>query len=581
MTISYIITSLWLEILGIGVLVISLFVAFWVRTNKLKHQQFSLQSALAEKAELLSYAADRERREKERAAEAMELKKKLLSRINHEIRTPMHGVMGMVSLLSETPLTAEQKEYNETIKNCGESLLAVINDILLGDVLAHSKIESHVELEQKEFDLRNTIEEVFEVLTRLLMHKDIELVYEIDHRIPAHVIGDNSRLTQVLMNLIENGIKFTNQGEIFVRVGLKSEKDNKLNLEFEVEDSGVGIAPDELKFLLHTIDEPGIQRNGVGLFLSKRHINLMGGTMAIQSTVNEGTIIFFDIQVIAPPQQQKIYAEMSAVEGKKILVVEDNAVLRNVLQKELSHWKLIPAMAENGEQALEILSEKPGIELVLVEMEMPVMNGINLSQRIRELYPFMPIILLGVSNSEAAKQHTDMFRSIINKPLRYGVLSQHILSGLINKEEKVVIEKTKAKQILSNDFALKYPLRILIAEDNPLNQKLAMKILNKLGYTPAVVSNGKEVLEEVSKVDYDLILMDVQMPEMDGLEATRMIRLCLSNPPIIIAMTANTMQGDREDCINAGVDDYISKPVNIEELVIMLEKWALQVKTKR
>jgi len=573
---------IWGEVLIVVGLMSSIFIFFWMWINRIKHQKMELQRQLVEKTELLSYSTERERKTLEKAAEINLTKKRLLSRINHEIRTPMSGVMGMVSLLTETPLNQEQKEYNETIRNCGESLLIVINDILLGDVLAHSKIESNTaELEQNDFDLRNSIEEVFDVFASQAAQKDIELVYQVDHRIPAHVMGDNTRLKQVLMNLVENSIKFTKQGEILIRVTVKGDVSNAIELCFDVRDSGVGITADELKFITHTISEPGAQRSGVGLFLCNRLVGIMGGVMTIESNVKEGTMVRFTIQVSASTYTQRYHSDMIGVEGKKILLVEDNATLRNVIQEELLHWNLIPIVANSGSHALEILSEKSDIDLVLAEMQMPGMDGMKLSQAIHALFPSLPIILISTVNDEASKQHSGILNSVVSKPIRHSVLSQHILSGLIHRDEFALARLASSKQNQSAEFSAKYPLRILIAEDNPVNQKIAQKALGKLGYQPDVVKNGKEVLEEVSKVNYDMVLMDVQMPEMDGLEATRMIRLCLSSQPVIIAMTANTMQGDREECINAGMDDYISKPVNLKELVIMLEKWALQVKTKQ
>lgn len=573
--------SMWLELVIIGVVIISLLIYFWVRINRIKHEKMELHRQLVEKVEVLTHLTEREKRAHEKALQIDEDRKKLLSRINHEIRTPMNGIMGMVSLLTETPLTTEQNEYKETIKNCGESLLMVINDILLGDVLAHAKVDSNTaELEKKEFDLRNSIEDVFEIFANQAAQKDVELVYQIDHRLPAHVIGDNARLRQVLMNLLENAIKFTRQGEIFVKVYRNNETLDTLELGFEITDSGTGISPDDLKFISHTLSQPGAQQNGVGLFLCNRLVQFMGGSLSIESRVQEGTRVRFNIIVHTVPNIQRPHLEMVGAEGKKVLVVEDNATLRQVIQQELLHWKLVPITAESGAQALEILSEKPGIDLVLAEMQMPGMDGMKLARAIREQHPVLPIILVSAANDEGSKQNPEILSSLVNKPIRHSVLGQHILTALIHKNESNNADQNSAKQKLTNDFALKYPLKILIAEDNPMNQKLAVKVLSKLGYKADTVQNGKEVLEEVSKLNYDLILMDVQMPEMDGLEATRMIRLCLSSQPIIIAMTANAMQGDREECISAGMDDYISKPVNIEELVIMLEKWALQVKAK-
>jgi CheY-like chemotaxis protein len=573
----------WMEILVIAALLCVLLIVFSIKINRLKHDKMELKRMLNEKSELLLYTGKREQKALEEKAEIEKKKKNLLSRINHEIRTPMNGVMGMVTLLSETQLTNEQKDFNDTIRNCSESLLTVINDILLSDVLAYAKVESNAaELEQNDFDLRNAIEEVFDIFAGQAAQKDIELIYQVDHRIPSQIIGDNTRLRQVLTNLIENSVKFTKQGEIFVEVWVRNEDPNGvMDLGFEVRDSGVGISQDELRFLSNTITQSGAQQSGIGLFLSNRLVGVMGGAFSIESWVNEGTVVKFNIPVNTGSYTLRSNPDMIGVEGKRVLIVEDNATLRNVLKEEISYWKLVPVIADSGAQALELLSHGAGIDLVLAEMQMPEMNGMELSLAIRKKHPQLPIILMSTIGDESSKKYPELFSSVVTKPIRHSILSQHMLSALLNRGDVSAVNVAPAKPKMTTDFSKKYPLRILIAEDNRMNQKLAMRILGKLGYDPDIAENGKEVLEEVSKRNYDLILMDVQMPEMDGLEATRMIRVCLENQPVIIAMTANAMQGDREECIKNGMDDYISKPVNLEELVIMLEKWAVQVKVRQ
>lgn len=573
----------WMEILVVIALLGVLLVLLSIKINRLKHEKFELKRIVNEKSELLLYAGKREQKALEEKAEVEKKKKNLLSRINHEIRTPMNGVMGMVTLLSETQLTNEQKDFNDTIRNCSESLLTVINDILLSDVLSYAKVESSAaELEQNDFDLRNAIEEVFDIFAGQAAQKDIELIYQVDHRIPSQIIGDNTRLRQVLTNLIENSVKFTKQGEIFVEVWVRNEgADGLMDLGFEVRDSGVGIPEDELRFLSNTITQSGAQQSGIGLFLSNRLVGVMGGSFSIESWVNEGTVVKFNVPVNTGTHTLRSNPDMVGVEGKRVLIVEDNATLRNVLKEEIAYWKLVPVIADSGAQALELLSHGAGIDLVLAEMQMPEMNGMELSLEIRKKHPQLPIILMSTIGDESSKKYPELFSSVVTKPIRHSILSQHMLSALLNKGDVSAVNMAPAKPKLTTDFSKKYPLRILIAEDNRMNQKLAMRILGKLGYDPDIAENGKEVLEEVSKRNYDLILMDVQMPEMDGLEATRMIRVCLENQPVIIAMTANAMQGDREECLKNGMDDYISKPVNLEELVIMLEKWAVQVKVKQ
>jgi CheY-like chemotaxis protein len=576
---TLLLTSVWLEITIIFGLTAILLIVFVVRINRIKHMKAELQRQLVEKTELLAYAGIRERRALEKVEEVTQTKKMLLTRINHEIRTPLNGIMGMVSLLSETPLTAEQRDCNQTIRSCGESLVTVINDILLRDVLAHAKMESTAaELERKDFDLRNCIEEVYDIFASQAGVSDIELVYRVDHRVPSQVIGDNSRLRQVLMNLVDNAMKFTKRGEIFINVSIKSQQADNVYLEFEIRDSGEGIAPDQLDFLKHTISRSDALHSGVGLVLCHRLVELMDGKLEIESRQQEGTVVRFSICTQFGSHSVHQHPDRIGLEEKKILIVEDNATLRRVLAEEMEFHNLRPVEANSGKQALEILLREPGIDIVLVEMQMPGMDGMELSQQIRARHPLLPIVLVTATHDEESKNNSEMFSSVVSKPLRHNILLQHIFSGLLHKNEPG--SQTQVKLKLNADFALKNPLRILIAEDNRVNQKLAVRVLAKLGYDADIVENGKEVLEEVSKVNYDLIFMDVQMPEMDGLEATRMIRLCLEAQPVIVAMTANAMQGDREECLNSGMDDYISKPVNIEELVIILEKWASQVKVK-
>lgn len=566
--------------IGLFALFVFISVVFFCRLYfKLKDRKLELERQVREKIELLTYSGINERKATEQVALVSDSKKQLLNIINHEIRTPLHGIIGMVALLDETSLTPEQKEYNSTIRNCSESLVTTINDIFLGDILAHAKLEADKgNLEHKNFDLRNSIEEVFDVFASQTARANLELVYHVDHDIPSLVIGDSLRLRQVLMNLVENAIMFTREGEIYLKVYIQEEIDNALALGFEVHDNGLGIPNDTVKLLLMDSPSTSKQSNNNGLLLSKRLITSMGGKLEIESIKGKGTIAKFKLQVLKSDQAHRSDQDMTGIRGRKILVVEDNARLRNTLHSKITQWNLETVLASSGTEALGILAKDEAIELVLVEMQMPDMDGMMLSQSIRQNYPALPIILISVAGDLESKNHPELFHSVISKPVRYHILGQHILTGLIPREKTLAPEQNSSIQKLSTDFAKKYPLRILIAEDNRINQKLTMKVLSKLGYNPDIAQDGKEVLEEVSKVNYDLILMDVQMPEMDGLEATRMVRTCLSVQPVIIAMTANTMQGDREDCLQAGMDDYISKPVHLEELVIMLEKWALKVK---
>jgi CheY-like chemotaxis protein len=304
----------------------------------------------------------------------------------------------------------------------------------------------------------------------------------------------------------------------------------------------------------------------------------LGGRLQIDSVKGKGTIARFNIQ-FQKGEPSNLNADIAtSSHGKRILVVEDNATLRNALVSQIRQWNLEPTEVSSGAEALEVLTFGSEFDLALIEMLMPEMSGMELSQHIRINKPALAIMLISVPSDAESRKHPELFNAVMMKPIRYQMLRQQINRLLSHHEDTATDSLLSSQQKLSHEFALKYPMRILIAEDNKVNQKLAMKVLTKLGYDPDIVQNGKEVLEEVSRVKYDLILMDVQMPEMDGLEATRMVRLCLTAQPIIIAMTANAMQGDREECLQAGMDDYISKPVHIEELVILLERWAVHVK---
>ncbi|HTF21563.1 MAG TPA: response regulator [Chryseolinea sp.] len=544
----------------------------------MKEQKCQMQRQVQEKTELLAYAGVSERKSAEQLASANASKKQLLNIINHEIRTPLNGILGMVALLEETILTQEQKDYNGTIKNCSETLMTTVNDVLLSDVLASAKV-NFSNPEQKNFDLRNSIEEVFEVFASQTARANLELVYHVDHHVPSWLIGDSLRIRQVLMNLVENAITFTREGEIFVKVHSVAEDAGALELEFEIHDNGLGMPNDMMKHIAqHHLPTEDVGQTNNGLLISKRIITLMGGTLRIESVKGKGTIAKFNLRVQRSDHASQLDHDMSSVHGKRVLVVEDNLTLRTSIVSEMKQWNLNPVEVSSGAEALEMIARGTTFDAVLVEMQMPEMDGMMLSESIRTDNPLLPIILMTVVSDAESKRHPELYHSVLTKPIRYHLLSQHILRCLAPAAEPELLQSTSQK--LFSEFAKKNPLRILIAEDNKVNQKLAMKVLTKLGYDPDIVQNGNEVLEEVSNVKYDLILMDIQMPEMDGLEATRMVRLCLTAQPIIIAMTANAMPGDREECLQAGMDDYISKPVHLEELVIMLEKWAARINEK-
>jgi CheY-like chemotaxis protein len=487
----------------------------------------------------------------------------------------MNGVIGMATLLSSTSLTQEQEEYTETIKSCGDALLTVINDIL-----DFSKIESgNMELEERDFDLRDCVEGVLDVFGESASRLNLDLVYQIEHNVPTQIIGDGLRLRQVLINLVGNAVKFTSKGEIFISVKVLSTKNNHLELAFSVRDTGIGIPEDKLNRLFKAfsqVDSSTTRKyggTGLGLAISEKLIELMGGKITVDSKPGEGTTFHFNIKSKIGSKAARTYVHINVadVENKRVLVVDDNLTNRNILSTQLLQWKFLPLVAESGQQALELLAENEKVDLVISDMNMPGMDGIILAKNIRKNYSGTPIILLSSIGSEQCRHEAHLFDVILTKPAKHHLLYKHIIDQL--KETKIIKEPQQSKSQFSIDFAKQYPLDILIAEDNYINQKLTVHVLSKMGYKPEIAANGHEVLEMVAKKKYDLILMDIQMPEMDGLEATQFIRQHMQEQPVIVAMTANAMPEDRDICIKAGMNDYLSKPMKLTEVITVLEKW--------
>ena len=549
--------------------------------------------ALAQQVETLQMQLEstimKEGKAREEAEQSGKAKSKLLSSLSHEIRTPMNGVLGMATLLEETNLSVEQREYTDTIISSGKILLNKVNEILINDMLDLSKIDSLTGVpEQKTIDLRNSVEEVLDMFAARAAETGIALLYEIDPDVPSRIISDNKRLQQILINLVENGVKFTKKGQVFLKIHLlQSEQGQGPVIGFEIYDTGVGI-PDEILPQIFTgiLPQDYSTKNktgskGFGLVICKKLVEQMGGQIKAMKGEHGGTIFTFSLPTAGNIQTGVAAGNysMAGFEGQQILIVDSNLSAASILKNQLEQWKLLPVIATTGKQALEILSQV-SFGLVITEIDVPEMNGIELAQTIRKQYPKIPVLLLNALNDERYKEHGEIFGAIINKPVKQHLLFDNILAQLRHSNKGSEAEQAATKK-LSENFSRKYPLRILIAEDNPVNQKWTTKILSKMGYKPDIAENGKIVLEMVGHEAYDLILMDVQMPEMDGLEATKMIRLCLDKQPVVIAMTANVMHGDRQACMQAGMDDYISKPVELGELVNMLEKWALDIKERK
>lgn len=577
----------WFYLLILVLAAIGGYIFYTIKINASLHEIADLERQLLERTELLSYSKITAQKAREDAALANRNKSALLSKISHDIRTPMNTIMGMASLLNETNLNPEQQEYGSTISYSGENLLAIINEILMNDILEYSKMESGRELEAKDFDLRTNIEEVFDVFALKASQAHVELLYYINPDVPVQLIGDALRLRQILMNLVENSLGFNAKGEISVVVSLVEKvEENRARLAFEVRDTSAGLSPEILIPLVKDLQsetENSVTPIGKTLAICKKLVRLLGGSLTVASEKGKGSTFKFTILTNYGKQNLRanMQTEMSKHAGKKVLVADDNLTLTQTFKIFLDRWKLVPFIANSGKQALEIMAKEGNFDLALIDMMMSEMNGIELSKSLKQTQPDLPVILMNKQGNEAYKDCAEIFSAVMDKPLKHHIIAGQILSLLSQKGKDTATTDQNSKQKLSVDFAKLYPLNILIAEDDKMNQKLVTKVLNKLGYDPQIAENGKDVLEIVSNKNYDLILMDVQMPQMDGLEATRMIRVCLNEQPVIIAMTANTLQGDREECLKAGMDDYIGKPVRLDGLVNIIEKWALQSQQKQ
>jgi CheY-like chemotaxis protein len=413
-------------------------------------------------------------------------------------------------------------------------------------------------LEEKEFDLRVAVEEVLEMFSAKAAQTGLDLIYRIETDVPNGIIGDSTRLRQILINLISNAIKFTHQGEVFLKISrAENFNDKQTLLRFEVRDTGIGIPKEKMERLFKAfsqVDSSTTRKyggSGLGLVICEKLIILAG---------------------IGNMKQSIHQVNPVALHGRKALLIDDNLTNRIILRAQLEEWKMNCTLASSGREAISILHRDDRFDLVITDMHMPGMDGIELAEKLQAQYPHLPIILLSSVGTDVPRKDHLLFHSILTKPTRQNQLLQTISKVFLQKKDQLPEHRTTKP--LTQQLAEQFPMNILVAEDNLVNQQLATIVLTKLGYEPQIAENGLEVLDKLQSTPFDLILMDVQMPEMDGLETTRVIREKFNHQPTIIAMTANAMQGDRDDCIRAGMEDYISKPVKPEEIAAMLEKWA-------